>query len=200
MSEQRQMTEVSKTAYARRPLVVEAATTVFLRYGYTRTTMQDLAEAAGITRPTLYLTFPDKEQIFRAVIESLVAANLLEIRKGLPAKTTLADQLRYACETWCVPGFDIVRGNSDAKDLFDLSFAPVRESYAAFEELLVEILRVRLPEPESRVAAAELAHMIGCAMKGFKDIASETSELRRLIGTLADVVDANVTARISVAG
>jgi AcrR family transcriptional regulator len=192
------MGTASKTAHSRRPLVVEAATTVFLRYGYARTTMQDIAEAVGVTRPTLYLSFPDKERIFRAVIETLVADNLARIRHGLPAWTTLNDQLRYACETWCVPGYEIVRNNPDAKDLFDLRFTPVRESYAVFEELLVEVLQTGLSGTGSDVAATELAHMIGCALKGFKDIASETPELRRLIGTLSDAVCAIVAQRTAV--
>jgi AcrR family transcriptional regulator len=190
------MMEVKKTAMARRSLVVEAAATVFMRYGYARTTMQDIAQAAGLTRPTLYLTFADKESVFHAVIETLVVSNLAAIREGLPEKASLAEQLRHACESWCVPGFDIVRVNPDARDLFDLAFAPVRESYAAFEDLLVEILRPHLPMPASRAIAAEYAHMIGGALKGFKDIAVETAELRQLIGTLADAVGTALAVRV----
>ena len=51
----------------RRDQIVEAATGIFWRYGYARTTMSDIAQASGLTRPTLYLSFPDKEQIFAAV-------------------------------------------------------------------------------------------------------------------------------------
>ena len=40
--------------------------------------MSDIAQASGLTRPTLYLSFPDKEQIFAAVVEKMVAEKLAE--------------------------------------------------------------------------------------------------------------------------
>jgi len=49
--------------------VVERATEVFCRYGFARTTMGDIAERCEISRPALYLLFPDKEAIFTAVVE-----------------------------------------------------------------------------------------------------------------------------------
>jgi AcrR family transcriptional regulator len=58
------MTE-SNAAMARRDDIVRVAIGVFLRYGYARTTMRDIAQATGLTRPTLYLTFPTKSESLR---------------------------------------------------------------------------------------------------------------------------------------
>ena len=135
------MHEEATAAFARRRRVVEAATGVFLRYGYARTTMADIAQAAGLSRPTLYLTFPDKEGVFQAVIETMVATKLATIHNGLSKQLSLDAKLRFACESWGAEGFELVRANPDAKDAFDLSFARVRQGYAAFEELLAELLR-----------------------------------------------------------
>ncbi|MES0101866.1 TetR/AcrR family transcriptional regulator [Mesorhizobium sp. M0019] len=33
----------------------------------------DIAQASGLTRPTLYLTFPDKERVFEAVVETMIS-------------------------------------------------------------------------------------------------------------------------------
>jgi AcrR family transcriptional regulator len=59
--------------------VIAAARKVFLRYGYRRVTMGDLAEAAQMSRPALYLVFPSKEQIFTVLIGyySMVAFTLM---------------------------------------------------------------------------------------------------------------------------
>jgi len=46
---------------AKREKVLEAALGVFLRYGYKRVTMNDIAEAARISRPALYLVFDSKD-------------------------------------------------------------------------------------------------------------------------------------------
>jgi AcrR family transcriptional regulator len=55
---------------------VEAAGEVFLRYGYARTTMGDIAKAAGMSRPALYLLFPGKEQVFSAATMHLAHQRL----------------------------------------------------------------------------------------------------------------------------
>jgi AcrR family transcriptional regulator len=46
--------------------ILDAALTAFCRYGYGKTTMRDVARAAGMSRAALYLYFPSKEDLFRA--------------------------------------------------------------------------------------------------------------------------------------
>jgi hypothetical protein len=52
------------------------------------------------------------------------------IRNGLSEQPSLDGKLRFACEPWGAEGFELIRANPDAKDVFDLSFAPVRQGYA----------------------------------------------------------------------
>ncbi|WP_263384899.1 TetR/AcrR family transcriptional regulator [Granulicella arctica] len=53
-----------------RATILDAATQVFLAKRYSGTSMELIAEAAGVARRTLYNQFPDgKEAIFRAVVE-----------------------------------------------------------------------------------------------------------------------------------
>ena len=54
-------------AQAKKDAVFEAAGDVFARYGFRRTTMNDIAEAAGISRPALYLLFENKDALFQAL-------------------------------------------------------------------------------------------------------------------------------------
>jgi AcrR family transcriptional regulator len=46
----------------------EAAVATFLEYGYDATTMEAIAQAAGITKRTLYARYPDKRAVFLDVI------------------------------------------------------------------------------------------------------------------------------------
>ena len=45
--------------------ILAAARDVFIRYGYKRVTMGDIAKAAGMSRPALYLVFQCKPEIFK---------------------------------------------------------------------------------------------------------------------------------------
>lgn len=73
---------------ARRAAILEAATRVFLRYGFKKTSMDDLARAAGLSRQGLYLHFATKEALFEEAVLSLVAALHSSFR------TALADEER----------------------------------------------------------------------------------------------------------
>ena len=43
--------------------ILSAAYDSFIRYGVKRTTMGDVAQAAGVSRPTLYASYPNKEEL-----------------------------------------------------------------------------------------------------------------------------------------
>ena len=177
---------------ARRRQIIDAAIGVFLRYGHARTTMADVAQAVGISRAALYLSFADKDAIFSAVVTTMVADKLAAIRAGLVSRATLADQLRFACDAWGAEGFELVRAHPDAKDMFDLGFASVCSSYDAFESLLADVIRGPLAGAPLDVAPAELARMMVYSIKGFKDVARSGADVRRMIGSLVTVVVAAV--------
>jgi TetR/AcrR family transcriptional regulator, mexJK operon transcriptional repressor len=46
----------------------DAAVAIFVEYGYDATTMEAIAQAAGITKRTLYARYPDKRSVFLDVI------------------------------------------------------------------------------------------------------------------------------------
>jgi len=48
--------------------ILKAAQQVFARFGYHKTTMDDIAEAAGLKKASLYYYYTSKEEIFRDVI------------------------------------------------------------------------------------------------------------------------------------
>ncbi|MET8044095.1 TetR/AcrR family transcriptional regulator [Micromonospora sp. NPDC005215] len=56
----------------KRAAVLTAAVTVFGRYGFQKTSMEAVAKAAGISRPGLYLMFPNKEQLYRATMQGVM--------------------------------------------------------------------------------------------------------------------------------
>ncbi len=65
----------------RRTRLVEAAEVVFLRLGYTRTTMQDILDEAHVSRGGLYLYFVNKAEIFEAVLASHDARVMNELEQ-----------------------------------------------------------------------------------------------------------------------
>lgn len=56
---------------ARRRLILVAARDCFLKFGYAKTSLEDIAKQAAISRPLIYRKFKSKEEIFAAVLEDI---------------------------------------------------------------------------------------------------------------------------------
>ncbi len=61
---------------ARPAEITEAALACFAARGFAATRLEDIAQRAGITRGTLYLYFPNKEELFKAVVRQAIGPAL----------------------------------------------------------------------------------------------------------------------------
>ena len=57
----------------KRLAVVEAATNEFLNNGFAETSMDRIAESANVSKRTVYDHFPSKDDLFQAIIDTLLA-------------------------------------------------------------------------------------------------------------------------------
>ncbi|HEY2133648.1 MAG TPA: helix-turn-helix domain-containing protein [Acetobacteraceae bacterium] len=169
----------STTPKSKRQRAVEAGARVFLRFGFARATMGDIAKAAGMSRPALYLIFCSKEEVFEAVVAQWIEDSLARIAAGLAAHATLGEKLRFACEIWCAEGLERALANPDVCDMSGLP--AVRKSYARFEACLTAILQEAAERSGLGVTAADLARVIVSAMQGLKQTAQSAEEMRHLI-------------------
>jgi AcrR family transcriptional regulator len=175
---------------AKRDKILAAALDVFLRYGYKRVTMNDIAEAAGISRPALYLVFESKEDIFKSVYEHWVKGTLLEIESKLGQIKKPEEKLRAAFELWTVLPFERMRASSEAAELLESTFGfaqdSVNEGYRSFEEILLPILKShsKFQSARTKVSAEKTACILTGAVRGFKIVAKDVSEMRSLIEEL----------------
>lgn len=61
---------------ARPSEIIEAALEVFSQRGFAATRLDDVAAKAGVSKGTLYLYFPSKEELFKAVVRQTILANV----------------------------------------------------------------------------------------------------------------------------
>ena len=85
-----------------REAVVETALAVFWRQGYQATSVQDLVEATGLNRGSLYDTFGDKHGLFLEVVEyyrtNVTARRLAKLEEPGPARERIATFFREVVE------------------------------------------------------------------------------------------------------
>lgn len=82
----------------RRTQLLELATRVFTQSGYHGTSMDDIAAAAGVTKPVLYQHFSSKESLYVEVIDIIAVGLLDEVKVvGAHEGDTVA-RVRYGVE------------------------------------------------------------------------------------------------------
>lgn len=70
---------------ARRLLLFQAAADLFTKYGYRKTSVEDITKAAGVSKGSLYLEFRSKEELFEALVRHEFGAYLEDAGERITA-------------------------------------------------------------------------------------------------------------------
>lgn len=91
-------THVDSRREERAHRILDAASELVLRWGYDKTTIDDVARTAGVAKGTIYLHWNTREALFAALLRRDRAAMLAAVRSGVagdPAGATLRGLVRY---------------------------------------------------------------------------------------------------------
>ena len=78
--------------------ILAAAEQRFSEFGYDRTRLEDIATDIGIGRPGLLYHFPNKKQLYRAVLDSVYGDLIERLGRTLAGSGTLVERLLAALE------------------------------------------------------------------------------------------------------
>ncbi|GMK47047.1 hypothetical protein PghCCS26_41760 [Paenibacillus glycanilyticus] len=174
--------------------ILTVALDVFFKYGYKRVSMNEIAEAAGISRAGLYLYFKNKEEVFNATILHYGDLLIEEIEEGLSSRKTPEDKILYAFEVWSINNFDQSLDSPEVKEMTESSYTFAQEalhaSYNKLEVVLISILESQSKSVSSlnSLSPKKLAHLLTSATRGFKIVAKNSSELREMIEDLLRMI------------
>ncbi len=81
--------------------LLDAALDLFVEKGYAATRVEEVAARAGVSKGTLFLYFPSKEALFKAVVRESIAGRISEWNEEFERfEGSTADMLRYCMTTW----------------------------------------------------------------------------------------------------
>ena len=161
-----------------RDRIIDAAMTVFRRHGFRRSSIEQAAEAAGLTRQALYHHFDSKEALFRAVIERLYQTALIAEIAAADAKEKdgggLADILVAQIAARLTHLIASLDGSPHVEELFSEHLGQSRDLYQKYAGLnaaqgvaMIERMR-RRQRLVLRMPASELWRCIEMAVHGTK--------------------------------
>lgn len=171
----------------KRARVLEGAMRVFLNYGFSRTTMDDIARAADMSRPALYLLFRNKTDIFRAIASSMLAQSTETTRAELEGDRPFAERMMAAIDKSFIAMMRLVSGSAHGAELLDIKNslacdiaaswrADMRTSIARAIER--EARRVGVDLPSQGLSAEGVANLLLDGLEGIKSRISAPDEQR----------------------
>jgi AcrR family transcriptional regulator len=135
--------------YARRSAVMRAGLEVFTEKGFHLTSMDDIAERAGASKPILYQHFPSKHELYLGILDERVEAIVEQVRSAIEAESTNKARLKAAIACY----FNLV----DDADLgyrliFESDFTMNHDVRARVEDVVSQV---------SRIVGAEVSKQTG---------------------------------------
>ncbi|MFT7595131.1 MAG: AcrR family transcriptional regulator [Paracoccaceae bacterium] len=182
-------------------VILASAWKAFATYGFRKTSMDDIAKGAGISRPALYLHYRNKEDIFRRLVQMLYDDSTKAVSAALAGPGTVAEILAtaFAAQAGEVieamlaspHGLELMDvGSVNALDIIEAGEARLKTIYAGWLTDQAAAGRVQLTGPADEVAATFCVALKGLKMGG-SDFATYTGR----VAQLAAMIGAGLSAR-----
>lgn len=136
-----------------RERLLEAAIGLFARKGYHATSVREIVEAAGVTKPVLYYWFQSKEGVFHALMAMAVEAHQEVLARVRAHEGTAAERILLLGEGV----MELVKINAEVVRIFDAVYYGPREGApdVDFDPLHGEFRRFLMSLVEEGVRSGE---------------------------------------------
>ncbi len=184
----------------RQAAILRSAFQAFSTYGFRKTSMDDIAKGAGMSRPAVYMHYKNKQDIIRkltalhyeekisAVAQALQQAGSVPHIVGQAIRVQSDGMAAILASPHGVEMLDATK--SMYTDIVEQGEAKLTELYASWLTHEDAAGRVRLPD-----GAKETARTITASLKGIKLTTSSAEEFERRIAQLAALFGAGLEVR-----
>lgn len=172
----------------RRKRLLEAAFVTFARYGFRKTSMEEVARAARLSRQGLYLHFSTKEELFQAVVRHVLETGLAGAEAQLQDTTQPVEaRLVGAFDAWV--GRFVGMFGAEVTDIEETSTSLVGTAVSDHEEQFLEgvtrVLRtsgLAAAYKPAGLQAKQLAETLNFTARGLKHGVTSRAEFVERMG------------------
>ena len=163
-------------------VIIKAAQDIFARFGFKKTTMNDIARAAHKAKSSIYRYFKSKEEIFQTIVEKESQTLKEKIEKSINAQNNPEKKLRVYVITRMKVLKNLVNFYSALKDEYLEHYAfieKIRKKYLKDEiRVIKKILKSGVKQGAFAIEDLELtAFTIVIALKGLEYPLIQKSEI-----------------------
>lgn len=180
--------------------ILSAAWTCFAAYGFRKTSMDDIAREAGMSRPAIYLQYRNKGDIFRRLAQMFYDTAVENVSAALAAPGSAAEQLKAA---FLAQGGEILAsmltsahgmelldsGKTEAGEIVETGEALLTSLYSDWLGAQAQAGKIRLDGDPDAVAGTMTS-----ALKGIKMETPDYPTYCARVGHLADLFGRGLAA------
>ncbi len=190
------MTEADTPTDTKEAAILRAAFECFARYGLRRTSMADIAEGAGMSRPALYLHYAGKDDIFNALVRIHFQRSEQAVERVLERPGPAADVLLAAFHAIDGDAVEAMLNSPHADEILSANTPftqpAVEEAHARITRHLAEWIRKgvaegRLTLRDLGATPEEMAATVMATKFGIKAFSGSFAEYRAAQARVAAV-------------
>lgn len=193
---------ISAREQAKLVAVYDAAADVFAQYGFRRTTMNDIAQAAGISRPALYLMFDNKEHLFHELAAYRINLALKEAKSVLAGSEPVTERFMNALMVFERVYTEPVANSPHGEELIDVNLSlaadVMSKGYGSLVNALAKLLKQAEESGEVSFDNTPMSHkafveLLLSSMKGIKKMAASKEDYRKQTQLVMQIFLAKIT-------
>ena len=177
--------QLSASQLARRARILDAAQQLFGQMGVRATTMEAIAKAASIAKPTLYAYFADKEEVLHAVAMRIAQQMQLSAEQAFTAPIDAIERIIQALQARIEQIYDLVIGSPYAEELYAIKRDAIMERYTEVTAFCQQCIAAEIDSIPTKQGQGEaLSSLIMRACDGLKHGAASKAQLHQDIAIL----------------
>jgi AcrR family transcriptional regulator len=189
------------SADPRQQVILAAAWAAFAAYGYRKTSMDDIARGAAMSRPALYLHYRNKQDIFRSLARFYYDQACQDVQAALARPGPAADVLAAAFAAQAGEVIEVMLTSPHGMELLDTTSVTAADIVQDGENRLREVYAAWLAEQAAagRItlvgSVEEMAGTITAALKGIKSAGTDFATYKTRVAQLAAMIGAGLVAK-----
>ena len=192
-----------ESASAKPNAIVLAGLELFTRYGYRKTSIDDIAEAAQVAKRTVYLNFENKAAVFLAILEYLAGQVRQRCAAAEAADGTAIERLTGLLDAYFGMGFELFSKSAHMPELAEtfsnLAQSNIRDLNMEYEKWLARFLRSlektrEIGGPPQGLTVEKIVYILVRAAEGAKHDPNVQGDQKAFQQRLRDLATLAITA------
>lgn len=171
--------KVSLVDEERKKEILDAALYCFLQFGYSKTSMDDIAKQANLSRPLLYLKFKNKEDLYEGIFDYTLEGSYEEAEKVLSQNISAKQKLLRVCELILIEPWAKIEGKPKTSEFYETCSKLSPKSTQKYERQIIKFTEQILGDKES-------AKVFFLALEGLSADLPKTKVLRKRVELLTE--------------